>query len=228
MNISTEQISISTEQYLEQFKKQHGEEAWRSEVKRLASQAFQAGPKHEAFWRELTKGCDWLNWDALKQETEKSGQVMANLLKEQMPGVKSQAQYNSILGAFEAVKIALNAILTGDAVQEAEARKALEMAFEAATKSTEITNKLEEVPEAVISESAKEFKNPPTQFHEYDLQRQLLLELEPISNILELNSWYSKTKKQRDSILTQGFRNTLMDAIRIKKDKLEGALKSNE
>ena len=214
--------TISTERYLQQYHKDYGEEAWRSEVKRLASQAIKMGPKHETFWKEFTKDYSWFDWDSLKQEAQGLIQTtMAELLKEQMPGIKSQAQYNAILGALDALRLVLNAILEGNKGKEAEARKALEIALEATAKATEITNKLESVPEAATSKKSEDFKNPPVQFHEYDIQRKLLTELERISTLSDLNKWYMNTKEQRDRVVTQNLRDILMDTIRTKKNKLE-------
>jgi len=216
-------MATAVEQHLQQFKEQKGEAAWREEVKRLAIQAIQTSPKHEAFWKELTKKFDWIDWDQLKKESHGLNQTMANLLKDQMPGVQSQAQYNAVIGAFDAVKLVLNAILVGDKSKETEARKALELAFEATAKATEITIKLAEVPEAATSEASEDFKNSPIQFHEYDIQRKLLRELEKLSNLTDLNVWYVGTKSERDRVVTQDLRNILIDAIRTKKNKLEKA-----
>jgi hypothetical protein len=214
--------TISTERYLQQYRQAFGEESWRSEVKRLILEAIKTSPKHEVFWKELTKDYTWLDWDSLKQEAQGSIKTtMAELLKEQMPGIKSQAQYNAVLGALDAVRLVLNAILEEDKAKETEARKALEMAFDVTAKATEITNKLEAVPEAATSKKSEDFKNPPVQFHEYDIQRKLLTELEHISTLADLNKWYVNTKEQRDRVITQNLRDILMDTVRAKKGMLE-------
>jgi hypothetical protein len=219
------------------FRELHGEEAWKVEIWRLATQAILTSPKHEAFWKELTKDLDWLDWEMLRTEALKmsqghtttvTGQIpmagqtmdlekqMADMLRQQMPGIKSQAQYNAVLAALDAVRLTLNAILTGDKVKEAEGRKALEMTFDVTAKTTEITNKLEEVPEAASGKHAEEFKQPPVQFNEYDVHKSLLTEAELLKDRDSLNAWYASTKDRRDKIVSQGLRNSLMDAIRAK------------
>lgn len=212
----------SVEDYLDNYRATHGEDAWRGEVTRLASAAIKVGPTHEAHWRELTKSYEWLDWSALKEQPmdKKAGEVMAEMLKQHMPGIKSQAQYDAVLGALDCTTMALNAILTGDPAKEEEALKALDLAFRAARKSTELTNKLEEVPEAVSSKAGDAFKKPPAQYQERDVQVQLLSELLTISNADELNRWYAATKTQRDQIVTQSLRNDLLDQIRDKKRQL--------
>jgi hypothetical protein len=218
-------IPVSAEEYLQQFKKEHSEEEWRNEIKRLAIQAIQTGAKHEDYWKTLTKDYDWLDWDQLKKEAHSLEQAVTNLLKEQMPGIKTQAQYNAVVGSFDAIKLVLNAILLEEKEKEKEARKALDLALEVVAKATEVTNKLEAVPEAVTSDAAKDFKNPPVQFHEDGIQKKLLSEVEKISNIADLNVWYIKTKEERTRIVTQDLRNKLMDFVRAKKKELETAFK---
>jgi len=214
--------TIETEQYLLQFRQTHGGDAWKAEVKRLALQGIKTSPKHEEFWKDLTKDFDWLNWDTLKQEAfGLSPTSMVDLLKAQMPGIKSQAQYNAVVGAFDAIRFVLNAILTVDKNKETEARRALEMALDATTKATELTLKLEGMSEATNSKLADVFKKSPIEFHEYDIQRKLLAELERISNLNDLNNWYIRTREQRDQVITQDLRDILMDSIRAKKNALE-------
>lgn len=216
--------AVDLVKYLAEYRERHGTEAWQAEIRRLAKVAIRTSPEHEAFWKNLCEGFDWLDWEALKQESLMDklppDQLMADMLRKQMPGIKTQAQYNAVLGALDAVRLVLNAILTTDAPKEAEGRKALEMAFDVAAKATELSNKLEEVPEAATSTMAEEFKNPPAQFHEYDHQRQLLNELEAVADVDGLNAWYASTKDRRDKIVTQGLRNILMDAIRARKSVL--------
>lgn len=218
-------MPVSVEQYLEEFKKMNGEEAWQSEVTRLAVQAIKTGKEsHITYWKELTSDFEWLDWDALLEAGEElpdnADMMMADLLKRQMPGIKSQAQYDAVTGALDAVRLVLNAILEQNYTQEAQGRKGLEMAFEAARQATILTDKLEEVPEAATSEASEVFKTAPAQFEEADIQKGLLFELKNLSTLAELNTWYIDTKPYRDRVVTSKLRNTLLDAIRAKKGNL--------
>jgi len=223
-------MNIEVEKYLEQFRKTMGEAAWKDEVKRLAVQAIKTGPRHKEFWKELTKGENyaWLDWEALEKEAESLPEpekkdpeaVMADLLKGQMPDIKSQGQYDAVVGAMDALKLVLNAILAQDTSAEKEAQKALEMALTATRQATELTDKLEDVPEAATSEAAEAFKKPPAEFQEYEIQRRLLADLNRIENMENLNEWYAETKELRDKIVTQKLRNALLDGIRAKKHSL--------
>ena len=219
----------TVEVHLAFFLELHGEEAWKTEIKRLTKDAIKTSPTHEAFWKNLTKDYAWLDWASLRQEVFSESpspvmdqeQIMSDLLRKQMPGIKTQAQYNAVLGALDSVRLTLNSILTGDKTREAEGRKALNMAFEVTAKATEVTNKLEEVPEAATSKDAEVFKQPPAQFHEYDTHNRLLAEMEALADLEALNAWYASTKDRRDKVVSQGLRNSLMDAIRAKKTALQ-------
>lgn len=228
-------MEISVEKYLKELRETADEQTWQTEVKRLVKQAIKTGPKHQIFWKELTKDFEWLDWKALQQEAEQemgisqkseaeveeaATEPLAYLLRKEMPGIRSQGQYDAILGAMNALKIVLNAIMERDRVKEAKAQEALEMALNATRMATELTYKLREVPEAVTSKMADTFKQPPLQFQEYAIQRQLLKELESIETMEKLNTWYAETKEKRDQIVTQGLRNTLLDSIRSKKNIL--------
>jgi hypothetical protein len=216
-------MNVPVDQHLQNFRELHGEEAWKSEVRRLALAGIRTSPQHEAYWRDLTKDFDWLNWDELKaQATSETiprspDQMMAELLRKQMPGIKSQAQYDAVLGALDAVRLVVNAILERDRFKEAEGRKALELAFHAVDKTTDATIKLEDSPEAASSPASAVFKAPPAQYHESGILDRLMGELSGLETQDDLTVWYAATKSDRDSIVTQSLRNTLMDAIRAKK-----------
>jgi len=215
-------------QYLRQFRETKGEEAWKAEVRRLAIHALQVGgPEHEALWRELTKDYEWLDWGELKKvaqgpeaKSTEPEDAIVNLLRQQLPGIKTQAQYNAVIAAMDALKLLLNAIMEQDKAQEDKAQKALEMAIDVARKATEITSKLEEVPEAATGKEAQEFKKPPAEFQEDGIQQSLLQELESIESLEALNEWYASTKEQRDQVVSQKLRNELLDRIREKKKAL--------
>ena len=220
-------MQVTVEDHLRSFRELHGEEAWKAEVRRLAIAAIRrGGAKHEAYWQELTKDLDWLDWDELvaqaqsEQVTHDPEQMMAEMLRKQMPGIKTQAQYDAVVGSLDAVRLVVNAILEGHKDTEVTARRALELSFEAVAKATEITHKLEDSPEAATSKAAEQFKEPPAQFTELEDQRRQLAELDHLKTIDELNAWYAATKPRRDKIVNQKLRNELLDAIRQRKNSL--------
>ncbi len=217
--------TIAVESYLRQVKAEQGEEVWRQEVRRLAIAATKVGGKHETYWRKLIGSPEyaWLDWGELLREAKPMQgpeALMGEMLRQQMPGIKSQAQYNAVLGALDAFRLTVNALLSSDQVKAVEGRKALDMAMDVIAKATEVTNRLEEVPEAATSKTAAAFKDPPAEFHEYDAQRQLLSALPSLHSLDELSTWYAETKGLRDKVVSQGLRNELLDAIRVKKHEL--------
>ena len=216
--------TISVERYLESLRGRHGEDAWRSEIQRLALAALHSGlPEQEAFWRNLTEGYDWLDWAQLKQQAEvvpvppSTDRLIAETLKSQLPGIKTQAQYDAVVSALEAMQHVVNAILERRERAEREWRNALEVGFDTIAKATELTLKLEDVPEASSSADAQRFKEAPLQFHEADLHAELMKELAVITTLEALQVWYEVTRPRRDKIASQSLRNELIDAVRAKK-----------
>ena len=218
-------MTARIEDYLQQFLVNNGEEAWKGEVQRLAVSALRTGSeKHEEFWRDLTKEYTWLDWGQLEQQVQPDApspdRLIAEALKSQMPGIKSQAQYDAVVGALEATKLVINALLTGNRPGRQEARAALETAFEAVEKATELTDQLLDSPEAATSDAARQFKETPAQYQEADLCAELLQELPLLNDIDDLSRWYAATKARRDKITTQSLRNEMMDAIRARRNGL--------
>jgi hypothetical protein len=217
-------------EYLAKVKAEAGEDVWKAEIRRLAVKSFQMGGQHEAFWRDQIKDFDWITADEVKKEAAAMpplgmgnvdvNQLIAQTIKQRIPGIKTQGQFNTFKAAFEAFEAVANAIFNGDVTQELELRKVLETAWTACKQATELTRKLEAVPEAATSKAAEEFKQPPAEFSEYDVQRGLLEELKVIQNFDLLKSWYEETKKRRDSVKSQTLRDVLMDSIRARKMEL--------
>lgn len=149
--------------------------------------------------------------------------AMAEVLRQSIPSMKSQAQFNAFAIAFDSFRLVLEAIFSGNASGEVEALLTLEKALEAAKTATDITNQYEEIPEENRGKASTEFTTAPYAFGEYDTQKKLLGELTTITTSAELNDWYLNTKGDRDKVVTQSLRNILMDSIRQKKSELAGA-----
>lgn len=222
-------MTITVQDHLQSFLTQHGEESWKAEIQRLALAALRSGSeKAAAFWKALTKDYEWLDWAHLEAQAQATSlppsteRLIAETLKSQMPGIRSQAQYDAIVSAMEALQVAINGILEGNEGKELDGKKALDLAFDTIVKATELTLKLEDVPEAASSAASQSFKETPAQFQEVDLEAALLQELKLIRSVEELRSWYESktTKERRDKIVTQTLRNELLDAVRAKRKAL--------
>jgi hypothetical protein len=138
-------------------------------------------------------------------------------LQQQLPGLKSQAQFTAFNAAFEAFRGVMNGIFEDKPELEKAARDALESAFKAAKQVTELTARLTEDPEAATSKAAEEFKQPPAEFGEYDEQRKLMSELAGIQTHRDLMDWYKTNKPRLDRVKSPSLRNPLIDAIRERK-----------
>lgn len=220
------QIHESVLQYLQTVRKELGEDAWKAAVTKQVIQAFRMGGNYEDFWREKLKGEEfsWIDADALKKqaaslpaEAMDVNNVLAQTFKKRMPGMKTQAQFNTFRAAFDAFEAVVNNIFNGNSEKEAESRQLLDQAFTACKQATDISRKLADVPEAATSKAAEEFKKPPAEFAEYDIQQSLLGELGAVQDLDQLKQWYETSKPRRDAVKSQTLRNVLMDAIRSRK-----------
>lgn len=142
--------------------------------------------------------------------------AFAQMVKDRIPGMSSQAQHAAFMSGFDAFCFTMQAICSGNKENEALGQKTLNQAFDVARKATEITDKLRDVPEAAVSEAAEAFKRPPAEFAEAQVQQALLAELAALKTNDALFGWYTLSKERRESVKSQSLRNALYDAIREK------------
>jgi hypothetical protein len=142
-------------------------------------------------------------------------EALLQVLKSQIPGLKTQDQLNSFMAGFEALKFVMSSIFQGDKESEIQALVALDQVLELARSSTKLSNQYSETgASSVISNT---FTEPPTSVLEYDIQRKLLSELEAIDSDDDLQVWHTKSRPEQDQVISQPLRNALFDAIRAKK-----------
>lgn len=147
-------------------------------------------------------------------------QEFLGAIKQSLPAMRSQAQFNVFMAGFDAFRGVLNSIFAKDPRAEADFLAALHKSFEVARQTTDLTERLTEVPEAAGSKLADEYREPPRQFGEYDVQRALLTELEGLSDLGALTRWWAENRKRIDDVVSPSLRNPLIDAVREKKSKL--------
>lgn len=145
-----------------------------------------------------------------------------NLQEDLQAHVKSQGQWDAIKLVYQALIDVTTAQLTGDTSKGAQARKALDKAFEGVHLATSLTQKLADVPEAATSAASELFKRPPAEFGEQAVHDDLMEQLQNIPNMAELGPWYALHRKRIDTVVTPKLRNALLDAIREKKNELKG------
>lgn len=234
-NPMDKKLHESVLQYLETVRRELGEDEWKNAVKKQVLQACQMGGAYEDFWRAQIKtpGYEWIDIDAMKAQAASMppgtggamdvNQLLAQTFKKRMPGMKTQAQFTAFRATFEAFEAVCNSIFNVNAEKEAESRKILDQAFLACKQATDISIKLEAVPEAATSKAAEEFKKAPDEFQEFDVQQALLGELGRVVSLDDLKVWYAETKVRRDSVKSQSLRDILIDAIRNRKMALTPA-----
>lgn len=147
--------------------------------------------------------------------------LMAEALRQQMPSLKTQAQFTAFMLSFDSFRLLMDSVFSANQEREAQARDAFEKSIQAARDITDLSKKFEEVPQEHRTKASEAFTSPPTQFGEYDVQKKLLAELGAISTFDDLNTWYQTTKPEHDKVVTPALRNVLFDAIRAKRNALQ-------
>jgi hypothetical protein len=153
--------------------------------------------------------------------TEYDKDLFFKALQQQLPSVKSQAQFNTFQAAFEAFRAVMNSIFESQPPVEKVARETLDQAFEAARMATRLTHQIADVPEAATGKLAEDFKTAPLEFGEYDVQRALLTELAQLKSLQELTEWYHGNRSRIDCVKSASIRNPLLDTIRERKVAFE-------
>jgi hypothetical protein len=142
-------------------------------------------------------------------------------LKEKMPSLKTQAQFQAFSIAFEAMQLLMNAVFSGHKEDETRARVLFEYAIDTARKISDLTVRLKDHPEAVKDED-NPFVQPVQASSDKVAQESLLQELQGVTSVKELNLWYDATRARRNLISDAPLRNQLIDAIREKRITLGG------
>jgi hypothetical protein len=217
---------------LEQVRKTKGEEVYAKAKRDLALSVILNG-NGEAFVKnafpdldiaELKKEATELRKQQPAFQTESGGlspeAMMMQMLKQQVPSIRTQMHLNTFIGAFDALRVTIDGYYTGNIEQALKAREALDKALDMARDVKMVVERLEEIPEADRSPQARASTAEPKQFLEYDHQKTLLLELGRITSRVSLEAWYTETKPVRDLITDQKLRNELHDAIRAKRNDL--------
>jgi hypothetical protein len=233
MELRVDQIA----EHLRKIKDEQGEEAYRQALVGLSKNLLSQG-NTAPFIQELLKTLDdSLDLEPLKAEAETikakreetkkvveavSGgkdmnQVMVETMRQQMPNLKTQAQFNLVMQTFEGLQIYLNAAFGQDNLQAKKAREALNTGLDLAPKLGTIVEQAADSPEIKVN---PDFINPPKEFTEVQTQQQLLEEIKAITSSEQLSQWYLANKPLTDSILSTKLRNELFDSIRDKKQSL--------
>jgi len=213
-------------QHLEQIKATQGKEVYEATRRDLALRII-LKPNGEEF---VGKAFPDLDIEQLKQLAKKEAErpaptspeeMMSAMLRQSMPNLRSQAQYNLFMACFEALRVTLNAYFGAELESAAKARQVLDKALDTAAQITQVSERLKDIPPEQRSDQANEFMEPPRQFHELDDQRRLLAELAALPTLEKLGVWYNENRPVMDNIVSQQLRNELFDAIRKRRKELE-------
>lgn len=162
----------------------------------------------ESVWREA---------EASKTATD---QDLFNLMRLQVPNLKTQAQFDAYRLAFEALSYMANAYFAGDGPLAERSRSALNQAIEAIQEASKLVEMAQAIPPEDRSQGVTDALRPPREFTEVEEQRRLLAELDALKDLASLNQWYHDSRSRMEVVVSQPYRNQLFDAIREKQQRL--------
>jgi hypothetical protein len=143
--------------------------------------------------------------------------VVRQAIEEAMPHCKTQAHFDLVTQAWNALQTHLNAVYGFDKETAAKALQGLHQLLELAPKVAEAHRKLQDNPEATAN---LDYIEPAKELTEHHKHQTLLAELGGIDSRSRLQSWYISVKPILDGIVSQKLRDELCDAIRVKKQSL--------
>lgn len=143
--------------------------------------------------------------------------VVEAAIRQAVPNCKTQAHFDLILQAWQALQLYLNAAYGFDRDTAGKARAGLDRLLDLAPQLAATHEKLADNPEAT---SNRDFIDPPKQMTEVETQGKLLRELDEISELEALSTWYAAARPRMDGIVSQKLRDELFDGIRAKKRAL--------
>ncbi len=219
---------------LNRIREENGEEAYQQARRAFAKEFVKQGPKGSEFIRKLFPDLAYETIDAEVVAEQQaplppkaspadmgtSDRLFIEAMRLSMPGLRTQAQFDAFMAAFDALRSTANGIFEGDAQAITDGKEALSKALDTLGKVTEVSEKLREVPEAATSKASEAFKKPPAQFEEQPVQTELLAELGQLRDLAELTEWYQRRRPDIDRVVTPAARNVLFDAIRERKSAL--------
>lgn len=216
---------------LKEIREKHGEAAYKDTCRDIARK-FLGVPQGEAILKRFFPEIDVEEAKAGAVETPDTppmpsfgsmpggDEMMLQMLRAQIPNLTTQGQFNVFMACFDGLRATLNAYFGGQTVAGETARDALNKALDMAKQLTEMAQQLDEIPDGIKSEVAKEVNRPAKELHEYDEARGLITELEQIGDAKILQEWYDTNRARLDRIVSQKLRDEVFDAIRAKRTAL--------
>jgi hypothetical protein len=213
--------------HFEKIRSEQGEEAYQK-ARRNFALGMILKPRGDEFVKQAFPDMDL---EAIRAEAEQAQpqpppavsqnpqEAMLQAMRQQIPNLKTQAQFNLFMKAFDALRHTLNSAYGLDKEGYEKGKHALDLALGSALQMSEVVQKLQDDPEAATSKAAEEFKQPPREFQEYDVQQSLLTELGRLNSGEELQRWYDSNRARIDCVVSATLRNELFDAIRGVKHK---------
>lgn len=210
--------------HLHTVRAQQGEAAYRGAIGEFVITLLNT-PNSEIFLSGFLaaaaeSGADWLDLEELRKEAvrrkaQPKTPNMAELIRQMVPSIRTQGQYDLYMQAFEALSLTMDNYYSGrDATVS---RATLDKCLDMATQVTDLIEKAEQIPEEERQDAVQGFVQTPRQFTEEEDQRRLLVELASVTTPQALNTWYLGERARIDKVVSKKYRDELFDAIREKK-----------
>jgi len=233
MELTVEQIA----EHLRKIRSEQGEETYRLALRGFTKNLLLQGKAGSFIQDLLQKLEDNLDLEELKAEAEKMrqqqeeveevtktatggrdpSQVMVEMMRQQIPNLKTQAQFDHVMKLFEGLHFYLNAAFGQNEAVLKKSREALNKGLDLAVQLGVMAEQAAESPEIPTN---PDFVNTPKEFTEIQTQQQLLKEVAALDSAERLNQWYLEQKSAMDGIVSTKLRNELFDAIRQRKKDL--------
>lgn len=149
-----------------------------------------------------------------RSTAEPSLDAVRRAIEVEMPHCKTQAQFDLVIQAWNALRLHLNAVYGFDRPTADQTLEGLNQLLELAPKIAHVSSRLEDNPEATTN---RDYVDAPKEVGEHHVQQTLLAELADMKDMTQLQAWYGNVKPLLDSIVSQKLRDELFDAIRAKK-----------
>lgn len=210
---------------LEVLRATQGEDAYLQARDALAAMLINQ-PRGEDFLKSAFPDLDLERIRVVAQEVAAKNQAatppndMLSLIRTHVPHLKSEAQLDVFMLAFNAFTLTFDSYFAGNPEAGDKARTTMDKALDLAQKFGRMEAQVAEIPLEERSAEASKFVDAPKQFTEVDEKNRLMTELGALMTKSGLNEWYRSERKRIDGVVSKTLRDELFDAIRAKQSQL--------
>jgi len=207
---------------LNKIREESGEEPYMMARDRVV-RSMLSTPQGEEIARKTFPELDLEKFKLTPDPQGPAAATMAEALRNKMPNIKTEGQFQLFMTAFEALVLTLDSYFSGNTAVAIQSRDALDRVLDTAKQLKNVMTQVEQIPaEERSAEAAKLVDERDYSAHgeEAAIYSTLMADLTFINTKDGLDSWYRASRPQMDKVTSQKLRNSLFDAIRNKKNNL--------